>query len=227
METGTGDDRLKRTWKLYLQLFLSTFKLSAFTFGGGYVIVPLMRKRFVEELKWIDEDEMLDLVAISQSAPGPIAVNASLLVGYRMAGVPGALLTTFGTVLPPLIVITVISFFYKEFRDNVYVSRVMLGMQAGVAAVICSVVVDMGQNVLKDRQLMPVLIMPAVFVAVYFFDVNIFLVILACAGIGLAVGYGRRGRGGTGRPAGETPSDDAGLPEINPAETKPDDGKEA
>ena len=92
--------------------------LSAFTFGGGYVIVPLMRKKFVEEYRWIEEKEMLDLVAIGQSAPGPIAVNTSILVGYRLAGVPGAFFTILGTVLPPLIIISVISLFYTAFRES-------------------------------------------------------------------------------------------------------------
>ena len=86
------------------RLFLSTLELSACTFGGGFVIIPLMRKKFVEELGWIEEQEMLDLAAIAQSSPGSIAVNVSILVGYRVAGVPGALLTTLGSVLPPLVI---------------------------------------------------------------------------------------------------------------------------
>ena len=77
----------------YRTLFLSTLKLSAFTFGGGFVIIPLMRKRFVEQLHWIEEQEMLDLTAVAQSSPGAIAVNASILVGYHVAGVAGALLS--------------------------------------------------------------------------------------------------------------------------------------
>ncbi len=89
--------------KLLRTLFTSTFTLSAFTFGGGYVIVPLMRKRFVEQLGWIDEQEMLDLIAIAQSAPGIIAVNTSILVGYKVAGVGGAVFTLLGTMLPPLL----------------------------------------------------------------------------------------------------------------------------
>ena len=80
----------------YWQLFLSTFKLSACTFGGGFVIIPLMRERFVKELHWIDEEEMLDLTAIAQSSPGSIAINASILVGYHVAGIPGALITVVG-----------------------------------------------------------------------------------------------------------------------------------
>ena len=117
------------------QLFFSSLRLSAFTFGGGYVIVSLMRKRFVEQLHWIDEDEMLDLVAVAQSSPGPIAVNASLMVGYHVAGVWGAALSVLGTVIPPLITISAVSYFYSLFRSNPYVGNLMLGMQAGVAAV--------------------------------------------------------------------------------------------
>ena len=103
---------MKKNPKLYLKLFTSTFYLSAFTFGGGYVIVPLMKKKFADDLHWIEEKEMIDLAAIAQSAPGPIAVNAAILVGYRIAGVLGALTTIIGTVLPPFVILAVISLFY-------------------------------------------------------------------------------------------------------------------
>ncbi|MEA5015335.1 MAG: chromate transporter [Candidatus Limiplasma sp.] len=179
---------MKRDRKLFGELFLSTLKISAFTFGGGYVIVPLMRKRFVEELGWIGEQEMLDLISVSQSSPGPLAVNASLMIGYRMGGIPGALTTALGTTLPPLVIISVISFFYRQFRDNVYVNAVMNGMQAGVAAVICNVVLDLGFAVFKSRSLFSALVMAGVFAAVYFFKVNILWVILVCALLGLAGG---------------------------------------
>ena len=179
---------MKKDPRLYLELFLSTLKLSAFTFGGGYVIVPLMRKRFVEELEWIDEQEMLDLISISQSSPGPIAVNASLIIGYRMAGIPGALLTALGTILPPLLIISIISFFYEAFRTNTYVDYIMRGMHAGVAVVICNVVIDMSSTIFKAKNWLPILIMLTVFVAVYFFKVNILAVIFTCAIIGYVSG---------------------------------------
>ena len=114
----------------YAKLFGETFRLSACTFGGGFVIIPLMRKRFVEELNWIEEQEMLDLTAIAQSSPGAIPVNASILVGYHVAGIPGALITVLGTVLPPLVIISVISFFYAAFRDNPVVNLAMTGLSA-------------------------------------------------------------------------------------------------
>ena len=155
----------------YWQLFISTFKLSACTFGGGFVIIPLMRKRFVKELHWIEEEEMLDLTAIAQSSPGSIAVNASILVGYHVAGIRGALVTVVGAALPPLIIISIISVFYQIFRSNKYVSMAMNGMLAGVAAVIFDVVINMAWPILKRRQWLPVAVM-------------IVFIILACGSLG-------------------------------------------
>lgn len=170
----------------YKKLFLSTFKLSACTFGGGFVIVPLMKKRFVEELGWIGEDEMLDLIAIAQSSPGAIAVNASILVGYHVAGFPGAMITVLGTVLPPLIIISIISLFYQAFRDNAIVNMAMAGMLCGVAAVICDVVITMAGSTFQKKRILPVLVMLGSFIAVRFFSVNIILIILVCGMIGAA-----------------------------------------
>jgi len=175
---------VKKDRRFYWNLFFSTFTISAFTFGGGYVIVPLMQKRFVNELKWIDEDEMLDLVAIGQSAPGPIAVNTSILIGYRMAGIPGAFLTVLGTVLPPLITITVISFFYIAFRDNRIIHALLKGMQAGVAAVIIDVVINMASKLIKNKRVLPIIVMTLSFIAASFLDVNVVIILLVCAMIG-------------------------------------------
>jgi len=170
----------------YRMLFISTFKLSACTFGGGFVIIPLMREKFVEKLGWIEEDEMLDLTAIAQSSPGAIAVNASILVGYHVAGIPGALLAVFGTVLPPLIIIFIISMFYQAFRDNSIVNMAMAGMLCGVAAVICDVVINMAKTIFQKKRILPVLVMMAAFIAVHFFSVNIVMIILVCGVIGAA-----------------------------------------
>ena len=168
----------------FKQLFLSTFQLSACTFGGGFVIIPLMRKKFVEKLGWIEEQEMMDLAAIAQSSPGAIAVNASILVGYHLAGIPGALVAVVGTVLPPLIIISIISMFYVAFRSNAIVSMAMTAMLAGVAAVICDVVITLGKSIFEKKRILPVAVLAATFVAVQFFDANIILVILACGLIG-------------------------------------------
>ena len=184
---------MKQAKGKYRTLFLSTLQLSACTFGGGFVIIRLMRRKFVEQLHWIDEQEMLDLTAIAQSSPGAIAVNASILVGYHAAGISGALVTVLGTVLPPLVIISVISLFYQAFRDNVFVSMAMNGMLAGVAAVICDVVITMIQGVLKSKRVLPVLVMIGSFMAVWFFNVNIILIILVCGILG-ALQTDRRGK---------------------------------
>lgn len=168
----------------YIQLFLSTFQLSACTFGGGFVIIPLMRKTFVEKLHWIEEQEMMDLTAIAQSSPGAIAVNASVLVGYRVAGLTGALVTVLGTVLPPLLIISVLSFFYKAFRDNAIVNLAMTGMLAGVAAVILDVVITMGKQIIQKKRILPVVVLLGSFVAVRLFRINVIYLILTCAVIG-------------------------------------------
>ena len=166
------------------RLFLSTLELSACTFGGGFVIIPLMRKKFVEELGWIEEQEMLDLAAIAQSSPGSIAVNVSILVGYRVAGIPGALLTTLGSVLPPLIIISVISLFYRAFRDNTWVSMAMAGMLCGVTAVIFDVVVNMISALLKQKRVLPLLVLVGAFLATRYGKVNILIIIFLCGLLG-------------------------------------------
>ena len=191
MKWGEGLEKTKGI-KLYWKLFLSTFVLSAFTFGGGYVIVPLMRKKFVEQYKWIEEEEMLDLVAISQSCPGAIAVNASVLIGYRVGGVAGALATVLGTSLPPLIILSVISYFYQAFRSNLYVGYALKGMQAGVAAVIIDVVYTMAADVVKKKKWLPIVIMVLSFIFAYFFDINVILIIALCAVVGLIFGRGKK-----------------------------------
>ena len=168
------------------ELFFSSFKLSACTFGGGFVIIPLMRKKFVEELGWVEEDEMMDLTAIAQSSPGAIAVNASILVGYHVAGILGAMLTVLGTVLPPLIIISIISMFYQAFRHNAVVNMAMAGMLCGVAAVICDVVINMAKTILQKKCMLPVAVMISSFIAVRFYSVNIIIIILVCGIIGAA-----------------------------------------
>ena len=157
-----------------------------------------MKKKFVDKLKWIEEEEMLNLVALAQSAPGVIAVNASILVGYRIAGVSGALVTVFGTVLPPLITLTIISFFYQSFRDSRIVSALLKGMQAGVAAVIADVVLGMAGKIIKGKQTVSILVMVAAFAVTLIFDINVIFIILASGLIGaiLVVYQGKKNKGG-------------------------------
>ena len=180
---------------ILLKLFFSTLYLSAFTFGGGYVIVTLMKKQFVDKYHWIEEDEMLDLIAIAQSAPGAIAVNGSIVVGYKLAGLGGAALAVIATILPPFAIITLISFFYQLFRDNPYVAAMLSGMQAGVAAVIASVVWDMGAPIVKEKDAASIAVMAAAFCAACVLRVNVVYIILVCLAAGLVRAAVLRRRG--------------------------------
>ncbi len=170
--------------KLWI-LFKSMFLLSACTFGGGFVIVSLMKKKYVEELKWLEEDEMLDVTAITQSVPGPLPVNASVIIGYRMFGVLGSLTAILGTILPPMMIISIISLFYEQFRTNIYIAAALQVMRAGVAAVIFDVVINLAGNVLKTRRSLYIIMMFTAFAATYLFEISAMLIILACLGIGL------------------------------------------
>ncbi|WP_300281198.1 chromate transporter [uncultured Subdoligranulum sp.] len=166
-------------------LFFGTLYISAFTFGGGFVIVTLMKKKFVDQLHWIDEQEMLDMTALAQSSPGAIAVNAAILVGWRVAGLAGMIVAALGSVLPPLIILSVISFFYTAFASNLYVSLVLKGMQAGVAAVILDVVCDLGGKVLQTKSVLFIGLMVVAFAANFLWGVNVVLIIVAAAVIGV------------------------------------------
>lgn len=175
---------MKNQKHVYRRLFASTFYLSAFTFGGGYVIIPLMKKKFLDDLQWIEEEEMLNLTAIAQSSPGAVAVNAAILLGYRVAGISGALVTILGTILPPFITLSIISIFYTAFRDNTVVNAVLKGMQAGVAAVIADVVMSLGSNVFKQKDIVSVIVMVGAFISTFFFGINVMYIILVCGCIG-------------------------------------------
>ncbi len=177
------------------RLFTATFQLSAFTLGGGYVIVPLMKKQFVDKLGWLDEQTMLDFTAIAQSTPGAMAVNASVLVGYHLRGVPGALLATAGTVLPPLIILSVISIGYRAFIENRLLQYVLHGMEAGVCAVIADVVASMATTILKKKRAYLITLMLAAFVFACVLHVNVMLIIGACALLGLVTTLAARGKG--------------------------------
>lgn len=176
---------MKRTVKFYFKLFMSVFVISAFTVGGGYVIVPLMKKEYVDKLKWIKSEEMVDLIAIAQSSPGAMAVNTAVLVGYRTGGVLGAIIGALGAVIPPLISITLIYFAYAAFKENKIAYAFLSGVKIGVAAVIIDVVIGMVSSILKKRSILSIFILLISFLLVYFARVNVIIVIFGCILIGI------------------------------------------
>lgn len=187
-----GSSRAARLWKL----FITTLYISSFTFGGGFVIVTFMKKKFVDELHWIDEQEMLDMTALAQSAPGAIAVNAAILVGWQVEGLAGMLVAVLGTILPPMVILSIISVFYTAFASNRYISLLLKGMQAGVAAVILDVVFDLGSKVARSGSWVYIALMAAAFVANTVLHINVILVILAAAAFGVVRALLQQKKGG-------------------------------
>lgn len=184
--------RAARLWKL----FITTLYISSFTFGGGFVIVTFMKKKFVDELHWLDEQEMLDMTALAQSAPGAIAVNAAILVGWQVEGLAGMLVAVLGTILPPMVILSIISVFYTAFASNHYIALLLKGMQAGVAAVILDVVFDLGSKVARSGSWVYIALMAAAFVANTVLHINVILVILAAAAFGVVRALRQQKKGG-------------------------------
>lgn len=169
-------------------LFTSMLTISSFTFGGGFVIVTLMKRRFVDELGWMDEDEMLDIAAMAQSTPGAIAVNAAVLTGTRIGGTIGMFVAVLGTVIPPFVLLSVLSLCYEAFRQLYPVRLALAGMQAGVAAVILDVAWGLGKNVVRKKDRVDLVLMALVFIAQWFTNLNTAVIILSAAAVGLARG---------------------------------------
>lgn len=169
----------------YSRLFISTFIISAFTVGGGFVIIPLLKAKYVDEYGWLKENESLDLVSIAQSAPGVVAANAAIIMGYRLGGLAGTFTALLATVLPPLIVLTLMSYFYDAFAMNPYVRMLLKGMQCGVTAVLLDVILGLVTKQVRKRLVLPLAIMAGTFIASCVFGVNIMEVILVDALIGL------------------------------------------
>lgn len=165
--------------KNYLWLFRINFFVSAFTFGGGYVVIPMIRKYFVQRRHVFGEKQLLNMVAVAQSAPGAIAVNLAALASYKTAGMTGAVISCIAAVLPPMITIGIIStYYYSIFRDNELVSAILKGMEAGMAALIIDVVWDMGCLVFQDKNPLSTFTVFAVFTASAIININVIMVII-------------------------------------------------
>ena len=144
-EKNTVSEKLTKSEyvKRLITLFTTFFKIGAFTFGGGYAMIPLIQRETVEKHKWITEDDILDIIAIAESTPGPIAINSATFVGYKTAGFLGAVMATLGVVLPSFCIILVISYVLREFREIKAVQYAFEGIRAGVLALLIKALVSM------------------------------------------------------------------------------------
>lgn len=174
---------MKRDWKKLWSLFCTFFKIGAFTFGGGYAMIPLIQKEAVENKGWVTDDDILEIIAIAESTPGPIAINSATFVGYRAAGVLGSAFATFGVVLPSFMIILAISYILRGFQDIAAVQYAFNGIRAGVLALLFKALWGMYKK--SPKGWAAYVVMAASFVLTAFLNVHVLLVIIGCAVFGL------------------------------------------
>ena len=174
-------NRGKALW----QLFSTFFRIGAFTFGGGYAMIPLIQRETVEKQGWISDDDILEVVAIAESTPGPIAINAATFIGFRVAGFFGSVCATLGVVLPSFVIILLISGILRQFQHVDAVRYAFVGIRAGVLALIVKTFWGMFKKCKKSGFIYALMI--TVFACVVFWDVSVVLLLLLCALAGLAV----------------------------------------
>ena len=166
-----------------LNLFISFVKIGAFTFGGGYAMIPLIQKEAVDTHKWVNNDDILDILAIAESTPGVLAVNSATFIGYKVAGFWGSLIATLGVVLPSFIIIMIVSFFYDAFRSNEYVNYAFYGIRAGVSVLLLNTVMKLAKTL--DRSMFSALLVIVSFFLSTLFNINAIYIIIFSAVVGI------------------------------------------
>lgn len=174
----------KQDTKTILLLFSSFIKIGTFTFGGGYAMIPLIQKETVENRKWITDQEILEIIAIAESTPGPIAINAATFIGYKTAGFLGALGATMGVVLPSFLIIAAISFALRQFESLKVVQYAFQGIRAGVLALIIKAFISMFKQCPRNK--ISYAIASLSFLLAAILKINVLAAIIICAAIGLA-----------------------------------------
>lgn len=189
--------------KKILNLFLTFLKIGAFTFGGGYAMIALLEHEFIDKKGWLDHDEFLDMAAIAESTPGPIATNSATYIGYRIAGIAGAAVSTLAVCIPSFVIIYIISLFFDRFLEFRYVAYAFRGIQVCVVYLISSVGIGMLKTLKKDVFTSVILILVIILNIVFtVFSVNFssifFILISGVAGIGFYVVRLIMGKGDSG-----------------------------
>ncbi len=175
---------MKQKFRLCLQLFLTFMKIGVVTFGGGYAMIPIIENETSKKKKWIAPDDLIDVIALSESTPGPISICAATFIGYKVAGLLGAFCATFGVVLPSFVIIYVISLFLRRFEELEVIRYAFFGIRAGVLALLIKAVISMFKK--SPHNIVAYCIMAASMIAVAFFSANVIVVLLSAAVIGLA-----------------------------------------
>lgn len=168
---------------LILPLFITFLKIGAFTFGGGYAMIPIIQREIVENRKWLSDDDILEIIAVSESTPGPIAINSATFVGYKISGFFGAFFSTFAVVLPSFVIICIISYLLNEFSSIKAVSYAFFGIRAAVLALLLRALWLMYKKCKRD--LASYFIIAVSFILAAFFDIKLIFIIIICAVLGL------------------------------------------
>ena len=174
---------MKNKWKTLWQVFVTFFKIGAFTFGGGYAMIPLIQRETVDNHKWVTEDDILEIIAIAESTPGPIAINSATFVGYRTCGVLGSAAATLGVVLPSFVIIFAISFVLRQFQELKAVQYAFQGIRAGVMALLCKALWGMYKK--NKKNWASYTVMAGSFLLTAVVDVSVLPVLAGCAVFGL------------------------------------------
>jgi len=170
---------MKELWNL----FITFCRMGAFTFGGGYAMLPMIQKEVVEKNRWATEEEVLDYYAIGQCTPGIIAINTATFIGFKQKGIPGAIAATMGMVFPSLVIITTIAMFFKEFQDLTVVRHAFGGIRVAVAALIANTVLKLLKSSVKDW--LGILISCVSFITVAFLDISPIIAVVISAVLGI------------------------------------------
>ena len=174
---------MQNKWKTLWQVFATFFKIGAFTFGGGYAMSPLIQRETVDNHKWVTEDDILEIIAIAESTPGPIAINSATFVGYRTCGVLGSAAATLGVVLPSFVIIFAISFVLRQFQELKAVQYAFQGIRAGVMALLCKALWGMYKK--NKKNWVSYIVMAGSFLLTAVLDVSVLPVLAGCAVFGL------------------------------------------
>lgn len=169
--------------KKVLEMFIAFFKIGAFTFGGGYAMIPLIEEEVVNNKKWIEKEEFMDVLVVSQSLPGALAVNCSIFLGYKIGGLIGAIMALLAVILPSFLIIIIIAAFFMQFRNNYYVNAAFKGITAAVPMLVLVGAISLSKGLEKNKR--TVLTIIAALIALTFFDIHPIIVIIASAIYGI------------------------------------------
>ncbi len=171
--------------KTLLLQYWAWFKVGLFTFGGGYVVLPMINKEVVQKYHWVENEEVMDYYAIGQSLPGLIAVNTATFIGYKTSGVAGAAVSAFGVISPSMILITLIATLLSGFQNIPIVQHALNGIQIGVCMLMITTIIQMWKSSVKDIGGLVICI--SAFVLAYFLGVSVILLVIMAAAVGIAV----------------------------------------